>query len=411
MTVATVGVNVYFGLANNGEDVFTIEDAVHGLIENDDSLIAGDVGTGLEAYTYDLRVTRGRNRELDEFDAGRCEVKFRNHTRAFDDTNAASPYFGNVTPGKRTSVTIWGQQVFGGVVEDWDNEWFVDQPATATMFAVDGLGELGVREFAEWTTTGAQTAGERIEDALNRAEINFGVARDIDDGVSSLQADSVTWGSNALNYLQLVADSDSGRLFASRTNVLRFQDRLSLLDPATTVEFRDDGTGIKFHGVATAVGADLLFNRVGVDREGGTLQTAEDTTSQTAIGVRALSKSGLLMDTDETAAEMADWLLNLYRTPETRVASIMVKVNALSASDRGTVTGLDIGDVVSISWTPQGVGAALEQTLVIEGVEHQVNETGMHVMWLHTSLSAQFGVFTIEDDTYGLIETGGVIPY
>lgn len=412
MTVASARVSVFFGLTADGGDFLTVGDPVKGLIESATYVIAGDTGSDVTADAFRLSVRRGRNRELDEFDTGMCSVSLWNMARTYDDTNAASPLAGLVTPGKRVVATIWGQTVFAGMVEDWDNEWLVDGPATTTLSAVDGLGELAVREFDAWTTTAGETAGVRLASALNRDEVAYNVAgRDFDAGFTSLQADNVTWGSNVLNYCQLVAKSDAGRFFATRENVLRYQDRHSLVNPTSAVVFRDDKTGTDFHGVSTSGGSDLLFNRVGVDREGGILQTVEDTEpNRRRLGVRTLSLTGLLMDNDSDAEALASWLLGLYGTPATRISSVTVKVNALAPSDRGLVTALDIGDVVTVVWTPAGVGAPLTQQLVIEGVEHDV-EAGVHVMTLHTSLASQLAVFVIEDATLGLIGTGGVIGF
>jgi hypothetical protein len=117
------------------------------------------------------------------------------------------------------------------------------------------------------------------------------------------------------------------------------------------------------------------------------------------------------MDSDDVAAGLADWLLNIYREPLTRVSMLMVKVNALDAADRGAVSRLDIGDVVSVVWTPRGVGAPLEQTLVVEGLEHQIDTSGLHTMWLHTSLAQQVDVFTLDDASLGLLDTGGRLVF
>ncbi len=42
-----------------------------------------------------------------------------------------------------------------------------------------------------------------------------------------MQADYVSWDSNVLNYLQLVARTDAGLLFSSRTNVVTYLDLLA----------------------------------------------------------------------------------------------------------------------------------------------------------------------------------------
>lgn len=410
MTVAAPSILVYFGSDNVAGDFFVLDDDVKGELDNTTYVLGGDTGTLVDGEAFQLSVSRGRNRELDEYDAGTASVTLHNRSRLYDDTYAAGDLFGLVTPGKRATISIWGNVVFDGFVEDWDANWTVNGFDTVSFVAEDGLGQLAKREYDEWTTT-SQKVGARLAAALNRDEVNYSIARDFDDGRFDLQSDLVTWGSNVLNYLQLVTKSDAGRLFVTRQGVLRFQDRTALVNPTSTADFRDDGTGIPFHGITTSNGADLLFNRVGIDREGGTLQTSEDTDSQTAVGIRALNISGLLLDSDGDAALTADWFLNLYKTPMTRVSSITIKVNALTPLDRGYVTQLDIGDVVSVSWTPQGVGDALEQLLVIEGVSHDCDAAGFHVMTLYTSLATQVGMFVLDDTTYGLLDTGGRLAF
>jgi hypothetical protein len=373
--------------------------------------LAGDDGAGVEVQTdaFGIAIRRGRSRELDEFETGTCTVSLRNFDRTYDAFNAAGVYYGDLTPGKRIEVDVWGQRVFAGLIEDWDLDWSVDGEATATIYAEDALGQLARREFDAWTPPAGQTAGERLELMLNRDEIAFGYNYDFDAGVSTLQGDSVTWGSNALNYAQLVVKSDQGRLFASRYNLLTFQDRHHLVSGATpTVTFADDGSGVKFHGITAQVGSELLFNYVGVDREGGTLQTIVDATSMGAYGVRSLSLPGLLMDSDIQSESMAEYLCYLYKDPTARIASISVKVHDdahLDELDRTQASGLEIGDLVSATWTPGGVGDPVGETLIVEGIDHDVT-AAEHFVTVRLGPWTQSSVFILDDDVYGVLDTG-----
>lgn len=407
MTLPVPLIRVYFGAEYGGGDFFVLDDPVKGVLDNTTYLIAGDDGNGVEIQTdaFNVTIRRGRSRELDEFEAGTCTVALHNFDRTYDALNTAGVYYGDLVPGKRVEIDLWGQRVFAGIIEDWT----IDLPinageAVATFTAEDALSQLARKEFDAWTTTAGQTAGPRIAASLDRSEVAFGYNRDLGTGVSTLQADSVTWGSNALNYLQLVAKSDAGRLFASRFNLLTYQDRHHLVSTSTpTVAF---GTGgIPFHGTTTVVGSELLFNRVGVDRGGGTLQTIENTASQGAYGVRTLSMPGLLMDSDIQSQSMAEYLCYLYKDPTARLASITVKVHALSASQRSAVAGIEIGDLASVTLTPFGVGPAISESLVVEGVDHDIS-LQEHYATISFGLQTQASVFILDDPVYGALDTG-----
>lgn len=410
--LAPVEITVYFGLPQTGGDWFTLDDPTKGMLDGA-YLLAGDVGSKITDNCDLLGFTtrRGRNRALDEFEVGTINVDLDNLDRLYDGTDSGSPYFGATVPGKRIVVTVWGRVVFDGAVEDWDLEW-TESSARAALSGEDGLAVLGRAEFSLWTTTAGQTAGSRLTDIMNRPEVNYGIRRDFDTGISTLASEDVTWGSQVLNYAQLVAKSDGGRLFVTRDGTLRYQDRHDLINASPTVNFTgDDETGIQFAAVGITTGAELLFTRVQVDREGGILQTVQDDASVAEYGVRALSMPGLLLDSDEQSLDMAEYMLSLYKDPETRVSSITVVVNDLDPSDRGTVTALDIGDVVSFVWTPRGIGDTIDQLLAVEGVDHSVIGPGIHTVTLHTSSALQFGVFILDDPMWGMLDAGNRLAF
>lgn len=390
-------IRVFFGLPQSGGDFFTIGDPVKGQLGGAYGL-AGDAGTVLSADFTEVTVDRGRGDELGDFDRGTMTANLDNFTRDYDALNTSSPYTGELRPGKKVTVSVYGQQIFGGVVEDWNTD-----DTVAVLSAEDALGELGRMEFDEWTTTGGQRAGERIIDVLARPEVNYGVNRSIDTGVSTLQDDTVTWGSNPLNYLQLVAESDYGRFFADRRNTVTFRDRLSFVGATPAATFTLDGTGIDFHGYRQEGGNEFLYTYVGVDRDGGLLQTA--TAAQAVLDeyrVRRLSKSGLLLDSDSQARSMAKFLLGLYQQPRERVAEILIDVAGLADDvERATVAALDVNDLVRIRFTPRGTGSEIDQTLVVEGLSHTLNSDGEHWLALRTAPLAQSAVFIVGDPVYG----------
>lgn len=408
MAIVDPVVTVFFGLTASGDLFFVLDDDTRGELGNSSFVLAGSIAVGedISERAHRISIRRGRSRELDEITTGTCTIDLRNHDRAFDPVNAAGPYYGDLRPGKQVQVSVYGVTIFDGVVDDWDQGFTADRRADASLIAIDSLGRLARREFDEWTTTGSQAPGARIQAVLNRTEVAWGSNRDIDPGVSSLQADLVTHGSNVLNYLQLVARSDLGRLFDSRSGVLTFRDRHSVISADIAASFADDGTGYPFSAARPRSTSELFYNRVSVDREGGTAQTATDTTAASVDDIRSLTIPGLLLDSDVQSADMADYLLGVYKEPDNRIAQLEVVVSRLALGDQAIVARIDIGDVVNVVWTPADVGAPIDVDLVVEGVEHELGVGAPHVMRLALSNTLQRSTFILDDATLGVLNTG-----
>lgn len=419
MTLPVPSVRVFFDSAQN-EDAFTLNDPVKGQLDDATYTLGGDVGTLLEdtVLSMDITIDRGRERELDEFQVGTCRVGFNDFDRIFDPLNSAGPLYGQLVPGKRVVVTVYeGQVIFSGVIQDWDLNWSQDRDAVIGFTAHDALGVLGEAELDAFTATGGQTSGQRLAAVLNRPEVGFPASRALDDGVSTLQADDVEQGTGALGYCQLVNRSEVGRLFVEREGVLRFLDRHHELNATVWAEFRDDGLELPFHAVEVTTGSDLLHTRVVVERLGGSTQTADDEDAQAAYGVRTLTRDGLLLDSDLQSENMSEWLLNLYKDPETRISALEVDVTDIAEPDPdqggggaapagpSTVTMLDIGYLIRVVWTPGGSGVQVDETLVVEGVSHRIRVGGQHIVRFALSHPAQLGQsFILDHETYGLLD-------
>ena len=74
----------------------------------------------LTSYTKSVSVSRGRSRQLDQFNAGTATVVFDNSTRILDPLNTDSPYYPYVLPRAEIKITANEIPIFTGVVSDWD---------------------------------------------------------------------------------------------------------------------------------------------------------------------------------------------------------------------------------------------------------------------------------------------------
>jgi hypothetical protein len=393
---------VYFDLSSVfATDYFTLNDTLRGKLDDTTYLLAGDLATDVTPYASAVSINRGRSRALDEFQAGTCEVVFRNESRIFDPSYIHGPFYGNIKPGKRITISGNHIPIFDGVIRDWNYSYEVGGLSIATAVCTDALGTLAAREFDEWTTS-SQTADLRLTALLDRSEVVFGANRDFDTGVETLASDLVTHGSNVLNYAQLVVKSDLGSLFASRDGVLTFRNRQSNAnETATSVIFTDEGGDIPYTGIAQDYGSEFLYNRVTVDREGGTAQTAVDSTSEYELST--LSLTGLLLTSDLRSQDYADYLLGLYSEPELRLSQVTVQAAALPADQQADLLSLDIGDLVQVRHTPNGVGGGVVQRYaIVEGLSHEMLPM-YHLVTVALTSADRRRVFILDSDVYGLL--------
>ena len=372
-------------------------------------------GATVTSYATAFDIQRGRSSLVfDEIDAASGVVTLNNEDRRFDPLNASGPYYGYLVPGCRVSLTAAGVTVFDGYAADWSYEYSVDGRSLAVVRLEDGLARLGRQTFDEWNTTYGDLPGDRFAAIIARPEVDWAGSTSFDTGAFYLDTDLVTWGSNVLNYCQLVARTDMGYFFVDRSGVLTFKDRLAFSGVASAVSF---GTGgVAFHEITTSYGVEQLFNKVTLGRVGGVDPvTVSDATSITAYGgVFAYSYDGLLMQDDTQLEALATQLLAVYKDPIYRFESILVKTHALTGTDQTGTLGLDIGDVVSVTWTPNDTGSAIARTCIVEGVRHSASADRTYTveLTLNDSSVVQAGsLYTVDDATYGYFDGGGTLEY
>ena len=406
MVMPSVRVQAFFNLSASGGSYLTLNStAGKGKLNDAAAILAGDIATDISDDVTRINIRRGRDSQLfADMPAGRWTVQLDNQDRTYDPLYSSSPYVGNIVPGKRVQITANGVSIADGSVEDWNFEFGPTELSTAFMECADALAQLAAAEFDEWTTTAGETAGPRITAVLNRPEVNYTLNRDIGTGISTLQADTVSWGSNVLNYCNLVAASDLGWFYASRTGSVTFEDRHTNLNATAAVAFSDNGTSLPFTAISVAYGSEKLFNRIGIDRVGGTKQTANDTASQATYRVRSLTQSGLLLDSDTQAADMATYLLGIYDQPELRISSLTCELAILSEAEQNSVLSLDITSLVQVTFTPNSVGSAIVRTCIVEGIAHDITPT-QHVVTLSLGDTDRRSFVRLDDTIFGRLDS------
>jgi hypothetical protein len=416
MAAPAILVQFWFDLSGSGVgNWFTLDDPVRGVLDGTTYLLAGDLATDVSHYVTSIQVGRGRSRQTDEYRTGTATIELRNRDRRFDPFYAAGPYYGNLRPGKKVTLTAGGIVYYVGNIEDLSYGFDPSGQSTTTITCVDALGTLGAAAMTAWTATAGQTAGPRISAVLDRAEVNYPVTRSIGTGISTLQADVIADGDNVLQYLQLVARTDLGRLYAARDGTLVFRDRYSTVTvtggPAA-VALADDGTGIPYSAVEIDMGAEYLFTRTVVSRVGGATQQFTDTGSSTLYGVRTLALTDLLQDSDAQTYEMGLFLLGIYGTPTQRVSALTINLVRLTMAQQAQILGLDLGDVVNVTFTPNRIGPAVSLPCAVEGIDIDADATSATMtVTLHLGDTVDRQVFILDDPTWGVLDGPGVLAF
>jgi hypothetical protein len=294
-----------------------------------------------------------------------------------------SPYWPNVKPRKEMAIEVNNARVFTGTIEDWDFTYSVASDSTAVMHAADGFAQIAT-SFINPYSAPSELSGARIADIINLPEVGWLLARSIiDNGDITLSAQDIGGTAdpkpvNALEYLQKVEESEFGSLYMQADNVLRFKARSSTRIESGVV-FSDDG-GVPFVDISLDYGVESLRNSVQITRLGGTAVVAvNDPASISAYGVAALELRDTLLNSDADATTLGNLLVDRYAEPRVRIDRISVNLRTLSASDLSDILALDLGDVVQVRFTPRQVGEPIEQTLIVDAIEHTI-EPANHVV-------------------------------
>ena len=181
-------------------------------------------------------------------------------------------------------------------------------------------------------------------------------------------------GDSALNHLQLVAATECGRMFANKTNQLtlhpRYWHQTDTNGTTSQATFSDDGAGVNYQMVGTNYSDIGVVTSCTVSGSAGSA-TSTDSTAVAAYGLQTLSISTLL----PTVAECQDYangMVYWWGTPTTRSTPIVVMPGA-QTSKWATVLGLEIGDRITVEWSPYNVGAQTVLTLLIESISWDIS--------------------------------------
>jgi hypothetical protein len=171
MTAPTMQVLVGFQTTTGFGTPFLLNDAFYGVL---DTAGRGTLG-GLEFadltnLVESVNITRGRSRQLDQFNAGTATVSFDNATRILDPLNTASIYYPFVLPRCPIIILANGIPIYTGLITDWNLDYDIANQDMMYAACSDQFTVLA-NQALNAVTPAQELSSTRINTVLNLPEI------------------------------------------------------------------------------------------------------------------------------------------------------------------------------------------------------------------------------------------------
>jgi len=377
--MATNKVEIGFDFSEQaGAEFAKLDDAFYGILDAPQTILGGAIYQDVTPFVVQYSLSRGKSRQLDRYQAGKLDVTLDNNTRVFDPLFASSPYAGQIIPKRSVRVTSNDVIQSETVIDDWDLSYEPSGNSYAIIKSSDAFAQFANQSLSGGTATAQQT-GERVTAILQNSGVQWPLDKiDAETGQQALQADVIDEGTNALGYLNTIAESEPGELFVSKTGDVTFLDRYSST-AGTPIVFADDGSGIPYQSLAVVYGAELLYNEVVVTRESGGTATATNAVSQNQYGIQNLTRSNLPLDNDTSAQNLADYLVAQFAQPEYRFEAIEIEIIDLAEATQTSILDLELGDFVRVKFTPNNLPPQIDRYAEVIRISQRVTETSHKV--------------------------------
>lgn len=368
--------------------------------------------------------TPSRSFELDLIEAGGGGISLDNADRRFEPDYTSGAYYPNVLPVRRARLVADTGTTFypwAGYVEAFEPDWTAPQSTDIAVRLIDAMEALAAMDVV--ASYAQESTGTRIGNILD--SIGFPAAdRDLDTGQSTIAA-RVTVATDETKALDLIRETlategPGSAFFIDGRGYAVFHDRHKRLKaPYTTsvATFNDNASGaeIPYETIDPNSGKDLIVNDARVTRNGGTTQTATDTTSIAAYMRRSRAVSTFHIS-DVEPADYAYYLVSRYKDPALRFDTLEVAPLESSAI-WAAMLALDLGDRVTVKRTPPqhpaGSGGTVEKDCHVEGITWIFPDGELRDARVRLQLSSadQTSYWVLGDSVNGLLGVSTQLAY
>ena len=400
--MAGTKVEVAFELTVGDTPYFRLNDPVKGKLNNTDYRLAGPIWIDITDRVANVSIKRGKNRELERYNSGSASVTLHNEDRTFDPLNTSSPFVGNIIPRRAIRVSTGGYTQFTGVIEDWNLDYDVSGKSNASIVAADAFTLLAQQSLTPGTAT-TQLTGARINAVLSQPSVGWPLTqRMIDTGSAEVGADVWESDDNVLTYLQAVEASEQGQLFIDRNGNVRFVNgAVTPTSDLSAALFSDEGDGIPYVSASVSYGSELLYNEVTVTSPSGGTAVANNTESQDTYGITT-TKVDTLLSTSNAVQSLSLFWVAKYGEPEYRFQDLEVSLDGLTGTQQIDVLNIELGDIVQIKFTPNGLGDVIQRYGQVNKIEQSIGPDRHNIVFGFGSL--QYSFLVLDDTGFGILD-------
>ncbi len=404
MSTPTMQVMVGFQSTTGFGTPFLLNDAFYGVLDTAGrGTLGGVTMVDLTYLVESVNITRGRSRQLDQFNAGTATIAFDNASQILNPSNTSSPYYPFVLPRCPVQILANGVPIYTGLVTDWNLDYDISNEDIMYASCADQFTVLA-NQSLNAVTPSVEASGARINTVLSYSEINYQGARSIDTGSSTLGAYAIAQDTNVLNYLQLVNTSEQGYLFMSANGTLTFKGRSSVLNPVAGATFNTDGTGLPYQTLVNQYGDELLYNYIVTQSPAGAKQTTSNAQSIALYQAQQYALMDLLNSTTTEVAGLGNYLLGKYQNPVLRFTGLSTQMAALSTANQNIILGLDMTSICTVVKNfVVGTPATETQTLIVSGISHNITP-GSHIVSYTFESTDGNQYLTLNDAIFGTLD-------
>lgn len=257
----------------------------------------------------------------------------------------------------------WGPFPYSGTSEhEAAVGHFAYWDSVITAADVAAIYEAGTNPWANDLT------GARLNRILDLGGVDA-LDRDIDTGTQNC-GPTLLAGQNLMEYCRKIAATEGGQIYEDAEGRLAFRERVAN-SPTAVAVFSDDPTGDNGYPVAPLdpdFSLDRVINYAEVTRENGVTQSAEDATSRAKYGDKSVSLDTLHSSPSyarSTAARLT------IRNKDPRLVFRQVVADGIDVANSVQLE-TDVGDAVEVIARPPRGGDPIDQTSIVERVEHDL---------------------------------------
>jgi hypothetical protein len=248
-----------------------------------------------------------------------------------------------------------------------------------------------------------ETADERAFRLVTYTGLAFADVGTFSTGI----AEQAALGSSCLSHLQDVERTESGKLYASRSNpTVVLQGRSVRYNPTSALnivyaDFEPDDFEMAYD-------TQKVANVLTLTRPGGATQRMVHALSKAARGPMGRTVD-TLCTTDLVVTDLGNWLLQRYATPSLELRGIRIEAYTMGLGIYRTLMAVDISTVLTVTTMPsQAPSSSMSAT--VEGWREDIYER-QHRLQFHTSKPVTDNVWVLDDAVYSVLGSTTRLAY